>query len=413
MSRKLTVRIGTIGMIVILTLGLAGCSNQGKSYYKAAVKSYNKGNYETAAESFAKAIEYKDDNADYYIDYGYCLIELEKYKEAESMFQKAILEKENSIVNKNNKKAYRGLGIMNYLDGNYESAIEDFNKALEYTSLNEYDVDILSYMGTTNIQLGNYEEALADFTSVIEKDAKNRAALKSRGEVNYQLGNYEDSIADYTASKEIDKEDYDVYFGLYQAYTALGDSANAKEVLEQATSLPIKDDEDKFYLAKVHYYQGNNTQALEEFSVISELGFVDSYLYMGNIYLESGDNTSAVSYYELYLQQTQPKNASFYSKLSTCYLNVKSYSKALDTAQKGLSYAGSVDKKNLLRNEIIAYEYLGDYETAYAKMQAYLSSYPEDEEAKREMEFLSTRQGNVAQGEDSEDSQKADEIVKP
>lgn len=413
MSRNLTVRIGTIGMIIILTLGLAGCSNQGKSYYKAAVKSYNKGDYETAAESFAKAIEYKDDNADYYIDYGYCLIELQKYKEAESMFQKAILEKENSIVNKNNKKAYRGLGIMNYLDGNYESAIEDFNKAMEYTSLNEYDVDILSYMGTTNIQLGNYEEALADFTSVIEKDAKNRAALKSRGEVNYQLGNYEDSIADYTAAKEIDKEDYDVYFGLYQAYTALGDSTNAKEVLEQATSLPIKDDEDKFYLAKVHYYQGNNTQALEEFTVISEQDFVDSYLYMGDIYLESGDNTSAVSYYELYLQQTQPKNASFYSKLSTCYLNVKSYSKALDAAQKGLSYAGSVDKKNLLRNEIIAYENLGDYETAYTKMQAFLSSYPEDEEAKREMEFLATRQGNVVEEEDSEDSQKADEIVKP
>ena len=99
--------------------------------------------------------------------------------------------------------------------------------------------------------------------------------------------------------------------------------------------------------------------------------------------------------------------------MSTCYLYVKSYSQALDVAQKGLSYAGSLEKKNLLRNEIIACENLGDYESAYTKIQAYLSSYPEDEEAKREMEFLATRQGNVAQEENSEDSQASDEIVKP
>lgn len=413
MNRRITLRIGAISLIILLTFGLAGCGNQGKSYYKDAIKSYNQGDYEAAAESFAKAIELKDDNADYYIDYGYCLIELENYTEAESMFRKAILDKENSIVDKNNKKAYRGLGIMNYLEGNYESALEDFNKAMEYTSLKEYDVDILSYMGAANLQLGNYEEALANFTRIIQDEPKNIIALKGRGEVNYQLGNYEDSITDYTTAKKLKKDDYDVYFGLYNAYTALGDSENGNDILEQAASLPIKDDEDKFNLAKIHYYQGNNTQALDGFKLASEQGVVESYFYLGDIYLADGDDTTAVYYYELYLKEAQPKSASFYSKLATSYLNIKSYDQALDMIHKGLTYAGSMDKQNLLRNEIIAYEHLGDYESAYTKMQAYLSSYPEDEEAKRELEFLATRQGNAVQGENSEDSQTSDEIVKP
>ena len=413
MNRRITLRIGAISLIILLTFGLAGCGNQGKSYYKDAIKSYNQGDYEAAAESFAKAIELKDDNADYYIDYGYCLIELENYTEAESMFRKAILDKENSIVDKNNKKAYRGLGIMNYLEGNYESALEDFNKAMEYTSLKEYDVDILSYMGAANLQLGNYEEALANFTRIIQDEPKNIIALKGRGEVNYQLGNYEDSITDYTTAKKLKKDDYDVYFGLYNAYIALGDSENGNDILEQAASLPIKDDEDKFNLAKIHYYQGNNTQALDGFKLASEQGVVESYLYLGDIYLANGDDTTAVYYYELYLKEGQPKSASFYSKLATSYLNIKSYDQALDMIQTGLTYAGSSDKQNLLKNEIIAYEHLGDYESAFAKMQAYLSSYPEDEEAKRELEFLATRQGNAVQEEDSEDSQTSDEIVKP
>jgi tetratricopeptide (TPR) repeat protein len=42
-------------------------------------------------------------------------------------------------------------------------------------------------------------------------------------------------------------------------------------------------------------------------------------------------------------------------------------------------------------NEIVAYEYMGEYKTAAALMNSYLKAYPDDEQAKREYEFLQTR----------------------
>lgn len=408
-------QIGIVSMLIILTFILAGCGNKAKSYYQTAVKQYNQGEYETSAENFEKAIELKDDNADYYIDYAYCLAALKDYDKAEETFQKAILDKVNSIVNKNNKKAYRGLGIVNYMKGDYEQALEFFEKAMEYDSLNEYDVDIVSYMGSTNLMLGNYEEAAANFTTVIESKPKNVIALISRGEVYYQLGRYEESITDYTAAKKLDRENYDVYFGLYQSYEASGDSTNAAAILEEASQLTIEDDEDKFNLAKVQYYQGNEDQALDAFKSASEQGYTESYLYLGNIYLANEDEASALYYFELYQQEATPTDASFYNKLGTCYLNTGDYENALSVIESGLKYAGSQNKKSLLKNEIIAYEYLGDFTTAYTKMETYLAAYPDDEDAKRDMEFLETRQSSqdTEESEESEESEKSDEIVKP
>jgi hypothetical protein len=42
-------------------------------------------------------------------------------------------------------------------------------------------------------------------------------------------------------------------------------------------------------------------------------------------------------------------------------------------------------------NQIAAYEYTGNFKQATVLMEEYLKKYPEDEEAKREYEFLKSR----------------------
>ena len=49
------------------------------------------------------------------------------------------------------------------------------------------------------------------------------------------------------------------------------------------------------------------------------------------------------------------------------------------------------DEQNLRRNEILAYEYKGDFASAKEKMASYVEDYPEDETAAREYQFLQTR----------------------
>ena len=59
--------------------------------------------------------------------------------------------------------------------------------------------------------------------------------------------------------------------------------------------------------------------------------------------------------------------------------------------QTGMNIEGNDMMQTLKFNEVIAYEYMGDYKTAAALMNSYLRSYPDDETAKREYEFLQTR----------------------
>ena len=47
--------------------------------------------------------------------------------------------------------------------------------------------------------------------------------------------------------------------------------------------------------------------------------------------------------------------------------------------------------ESLSFNEIVAYEYLEDYQKAAVLLKAYLQNYPDDQTAIREQQFLSTR----------------------
>jgi len=42
-------------------------------------------------------------------------------------------------------------------------------------------------------------------------------------------------------------------------------------------------------------------------------------------------------------------------------------------------------------NEIVTYEYMGEYKKAAVLLDSYLKMYPDDENAKREQQFLLTR----------------------
>ena len=48
-------------------------------------------------------------------------------------------------------------------------------------------------------------------------------------------------------------------------------------------------------------------------------------------------------------------------------------------------------QQTLSFNEIVAYEYLGEYKKAAVLLDSYLQAYPDDETAKREKQFLQTR----------------------
>lgn len=380
---------------VALMLAVTGCSGKksASDYYKEGMKQYKEQKYEEASESLKEAVTKNPNKAEYYIDYGMTLIQCGDYEEALIQFDKAILDKDNKIVRENNKMAFRGKGIAYYESAEYESAINQFEKALKITERSDLDIDILFYLGDAQTKILDREGAIATYTKIIEKKANQSDAFYKRAILKGQLGQLEDSVADFDKAISFDKDNYEYYFGKYAILLQQGDSAGAAEVLKSALAIKTESKEDYYNVAIVHFYQGNNDTAKEEFATAIENGFTGAYFYLGEIAMLEKEYETAVANYEQYIQNTlNLKSAVVYNQLGEAYLQLENYDEALKAFEEGIKLNDSAIMQPLKYNEIIALEHQGEFDVAYKKAKKYIKDYPEDEGMIKEIEFLKTRQ---------------------
>ena len=371
---------------------MSGCNpKSARSYYNSGNKYFLSGNYEEAAQKYASAIMINSNKAQYYISYGLCLTALGQYEEAINQFEKAYLDKDIKIIRENNKRIHRGKGIAYYNMTNFEDAIEQFNNALAINELSSLDMDILNYKGSAQKIIGLYEEALEAYSTILANDVDNANAYFDRAYVYRKLGDYEKSLANYDRAIELKPIMFDYYFGKYFLMVEVQDKTIAKEVLDQASEITIKTKQDQYNLAKVHFFQGLYDLALSEFSEGFANGFYDSYYYIGEIYEIQKDYATAIYYYEKYIESGKNVSPFVYNKIGTCLMKMNEYKQALSYFEKGLEFQIPSDLKILHRNSIVAYENLGMFDVAYDNLKEYLERYPEDLEAQREEKFLRTR----------------------
>ncbi len=389
-GQDLMKRLLSIGLCVMLVAMLFGCGQAG-DLYQAGKKSFHSGNYEDAAASFAAAVEGNPNRADYYIDYGLALIKLSKYEEALAEFDKAYVSKEIIIAKRNNKRIFRGKGIAYYYMADYEKALEQFELALKMKELSDLDQDILQYVGSAQMALGIYDKAVETYTDLMKYDRKSAAVYDNRALCYRYLGEYDKSQEDYDRAIVMEPRQYNHYFGKYYLLTERGDAAAADEVLTKAAEIEAKTGEDNFQLAKLHYYQEKYDKALIELNESFADGFLEAYYYIGEIYRIKKDYPKAIYYYENYIKESSLLSPNAYNQIAVCEMKVGEYESALNYLEKGSAFHFAGMQKTLLRNEVVAYERLGNYQKAKEKTEEYLNLYPNDEEALKEAAFINTR----------------------
>ncbi len=381
--------------ILILTAALfiTGCSTKSAGdYYKEGMAYFHSGNYEKAGESLKKAVEGKKDRAEYYIGYAMNLIQQKKYEDAVVYFERSILDKDNAIVRKNNKQAYRGEGIAYYKAHDYKTAIDKFDKALAIKESDEINSDILSYKGMAQARSGLYKEAAATYTELIQEDKNNAEAYKTRGDIYSKIGEDKKSLSDYDKAIKLEPRNYDLYFGKYFLLLAKNDEAGAKEVLAKAEAINGTTEKDKFNMAKVKFYKGDYDTAKQMFGEAFGNGFAESYYYLGLIYEQNKDYKNAAGNYSKYIEDEEGRdNANAYNRAAQCLIKLKKYEEALGLIEDGIK-VNDVDANQMLkRSQVIVYEHLDRFEEAYKLIKEYRKEYPEDEEAKKEEIFLNSR----------------------
>ena len=111
------------------------------------------GDLEGALADIKLAIEYEPENADYLIDLGSILAEMDQMDEALKVFNQVV-----SLQKSMDAYRFRGLLFMERLE--YEKAISDFDEAIR---LGAENADVFLSRGEALYQLGEREKALDDF----------------------------------------------------------------------------------------------------------------------------------------------------------------------------------------------------------------------------------------------------------
>ena len=106
-------------------------------------------------------------------------------------------------LNPKNSEAYRGRGLAKGKLKNYWGALEDCNKAIE---LNPKDSVAYLYRGVAKSYLNDYRDAIEDYSKAIELNPKDSEAYLNRGIAKSNLGNKDGACLDYRKAGELGYE---------------------------------------------------------------------------------------------------------------------------------------------------------------------------------------------------------------
>jgi len=143
-------------------------------------------------------------------------------------------------------------------------------------------------------------------------------------------------------------------------------------------------------LKKLSFKLEDYAQACRYLESAKGEGSAEACLFLGRAYEATGDYNYAVSVYNNYVVK-DTGNASVYNQIGLCRLKQGEYQEALTAFQTAMNIEENGMMQTLAFNEIIAYEYLGEFKQASVLMENYIRTYPDDLEAQREYEFLKTR----------------------
>ena len=151
--------------------------------------------FEKSAECLLRAVNICPIEGKYFHNLGKAFIKMEKYKEAVSVFSKAI---EFGFVL---EFSYLGRGSAWSSLGENEKAIEDYTEVLK---INEDSKDALQYRGVAYNNIKQFEKALEDFNTLNEKYPDDTIiTMMLKGVAHRNLGMHEEADRDFD---DCDKE---------------------------------------------------------------------------------------------------------------------------------------------------------------------------------------------------------------
>ena len=282
-------------------------------------------------------------------------------------------------------------GITLMENGKYEKALEKFQEALDLSlgEVGDTEIDVCFYKAEAQYMLEDIAGAVATYTAIIDFN-ENAKAYFLRGNLYYSLGEEEKAIKDYEKAIERDKNNYELYIGVYEALTAHGKEKEAQAYLNQALELKGNSAYDKMQKGRINFLLGEHKTALSLLEEAAKGKEKQAFYYLAEIYSLMGDEASSKSSMNAYLESGAADSYSLF-QIANDELGKGNSEMAIKCLTSALELESVPNKQIVMKTLVIAYEQNLEFDSALELIKEYLKDYPEDEEAKRELTFLETR----------------------
>ncbi len=251
---------------------------------------------------------------------------------------------------------YRDQGIALMEAEKYEEAAKMFQLALDQSVgfVTDLDVDICYYKAAALFAAGDNDGAIEVYNKIIKYDSDEWEAQYLIGTVYLAQGDEDTALEYFDIAIDKNDDDYELYIQIYEQL-ADTDADTAQTYLDAALKIG-----------------GSNKSAVRN---------------QGYIYYLMGDTDTALSLLQQAAEDSDEKAILYLAQIE---IDLGDYETALSWITQGISMDGTY-MQQFYYAQIVAYEYLGDYDTAKSLMETYLDSYPNDSTAVRENTYLQTR----------------------
>ena len=283
-------------------------------------------------------------------------------------------------------------GIDLLISGDYEGAIKEFDEALGYSGMTvtAEAVDVCYYKAAAQYLNNDFEGAIETYTALINYDDDSSDPLFLRGGIYLNENESEKGLKDYKSAIAVEEDNYDLYIAIYENLEALGYSDEALQYLNFALAIEGSSVENYIGRGRVYLLLGQYDAAVKALEKAEDKGSDEALLYLAKVYDASGDEDKSNEYIEEYANSADKTSESL-NALGNIQMQNGDYADALATYQEALALDEVTNEQELLKNEIGALEYTGDFKTAYTNALKYIEDYPNDSEMLREITFLQTR----------------------
>ncbi|RMG81727.1 MAG: tetratricopeptide repeat protein [Bacteroidetes bacterium] len=331
------------------------------AYFHLGRYNYRKHKWKKVIEYFSHVDMYdltNEEVAEYHFKTGYSYFKLGDYENASKSFYE-IKDTDNPYTTPS--RYY--FAHIEYIKGNYQTALEDFNKIKNDKKF----APIVPYYITQILYLqGKYDELLQYAPQLLDSATPKRAPEIARliGEAYFNKKEYENAIPyliryQRESHKATPEDKYQLGYAFYK-------TGNCKEAVKLFKSIPQTSDTlaqlAYYHLADCYLKSGKKKYAINAFKKVYELN-IDKELSKNAFfnYAKLSYETSFDPYHtavDLFLDFIEqypnaPEKEEAYQYLLNAYLNTKNYKKALESFEK----LRPLSPKMKEIQQIIAYNY--------------------------------------------------------